>query len=91
MIIVHRLNGQTFGVSADHIERIEEMPDTVITLLDGKKLLVQESMQEVIDRVIDFRATILRISYVPRAQAQAQEPSLRLITDPEVDADRGHS
>ena len=65
MIVVSRLNGEQFGVNAEHIERIEEMPDTVLTLLDGKKYIVRESLQEVLDLVIEYRASILRISYGP--------------------------
>jgi flagellar protein FlbD len=65
VITVHRLNGDTIGVNADHIERIEEMPDTVLTLLDGKKILVKEALIEVIDLVIDYRASIVRRSTEP--------------------------
>ena len=79
MILVHRLTGQAMSVNADHIERIEAMPDTVLTLVDGKKILVTETLQEVIDLVVDYRAHILRVSYGPR-QAPI-EPALRLITD----------
>ncbi len=55
MIIVTRLNQSQFTLNADLIEFIEALPDTHITLVTGKKLVVRETSQEVIDRVIEFR------------------------------------
>lgn len=60
MISVTRLNGSELVVNADLIETLEAAPDTVITLVDGKKYVVHESTDEVVDRIRDFRATILR-------------------------------
>lgn len=82
MIIVSRLNGARLAINADHIERIEETPDTVITLLDGKKILVLESVMEVIDRIVEYRASVLRISYT--TIPEENEP-LRLVTNDEAD------
>ncbi len=84
MIIVRRLNGERFGVNAEHIERVEETPDTVLTLVDGRKYLVRESLEEVIDRVVAYRARVLRISYVPAEatiEGDGSEPPLRLVDD----------
>lgn len=84
MIIVNRLNGERFGVNAEHIERVEETPDTVLTLVDGRKYLVRESLEEVIDRVVAYRARVLRISYVPaeaNIDGDGTEPPLRLVDD----------
>ena len=55
MIAVTRLNQTPFTLNADLIEFIESLPDTHITLVTGKKLVVRETSQEVIDRVIEFR------------------------------------
>jgi flagellar protein FlbD len=63
MIIVSRLNGDELGVNADLIERVEALPDTVITLVDGKKLLVRQQVDEVIDLIVEYRAAILRAAY----------------------------
>jgi flagellar protein FlbD len=63
MIIVSRLNGESLGVNADLIERIEAMPDTVVTLVDGKKILVRETVDELIAKVLEYRASILRLAY----------------------------
>jgi len=49
-----------FVVNADLIETIEETPDTVITLTSGKKLIVCESMDEVVRLVMDYRRALYR-------------------------------
>lgn len=72
MIIVRRLNGERFGVNAEHIERVEETPDTVLTLIEGKKYLIRESLEEVIGLVIAYRASVLRISYAPASEGGEQ-------------------
>lgn len=76
MIIVSRLNGERFGVNAEHIERAEETPDTVLTLVDGKKYLIRESMEDVIEKIVAYRARILRISYGPSVEG---EQGLRVV------------
>ena len=55
MVTLTRLNGTTIVVNAELIEMLEATPDTVITLINGKKLLAKESVSEVVDRVIDYR------------------------------------
>lgn len=62
MIKLSRLknNDQEFIVNAELIETIEETPDTVITLTSGKKLVVEEGMNEVVRRVMDYRRAIFR-------------------------------
>lgn len=55
MISVTRFNGSIFVVNADLIETIEATPDTVITLVTGKKYVVQEKVEEVIEKIIEFR------------------------------------
>ena len=49
-----------FVLNADLIETVEETPDTVITLTNGKKLIVSESMDEVMRRVMDYRRALYR-------------------------------
>ena len=53
MIPLTRPDGTTLLVNPDRIETVEETPDCVVTLADGKKLLVRESAAEVAER---FRA-----------------------------------
>ncbi|HHF09121.1 MAG: flagellar FlbD family protein [Candidatus Atribacteria bacterium] len=55
MITVTRFNGSVFVVNSDLIETIEATPDTVITLVTGKKYVVQEKVEEIIEKIIEFR------------------------------------
>ena len=72
MIVVTRLNGGMFGVNPDLIQRVDSAPDTILTLIDGTKLIVEESMDEVIARVNEHRARILARSR--ELQALSAEP-----------------
>lgn len=62
MIAVTRLNNTPIVVNPDLIVFIEETPDTIITLSNGEKIAVQESVSEVIRRVINFRRCIFNPS-----------------------------
>ncbi|NLJ99139.1 MAG: flagellar FlbD family protein [Tissierellia bacterium] len=55
MIKVKRLNGKEFVVNSDLILYVEETPDTVITLTTGQKVVVIDTIDEIIDKTIDFR------------------------------------
>ena len=70
MIIVTRLSGPPFAVNPDLIERAESNPDTVVTLVDGAKYVIGESLEELIGLIRDYRASII-------ASAGAQEQALR--------------
>lgn len=59
MIKVTRLNGKEFIVNSDLIEFVESTPDTVITLTTGTKIVVKETVNEIIDKVIEFKSDIL--------------------------------
>ncbi len=78
VIIVTRLNGAQFGVNPDLLQRVDSAPDTILTLIDGTKYIVRESMAEVIARVNEHRAHLL---------ARAQEiqaspsPTVELVRD----------
>lgn len=60
MIKVKRLNEKEFVVNSDLIEFIEETPDTVITLTTGRKVVVKESIDEIIKKVIDFKTRTMK-------------------------------
>ena len=62
MIAVTRLNNTPIVVNPDLIVFIEETPDTIITLSNGEKIVVQEKVTEVIKRVINFRRSIFNPS-----------------------------
>lgn len=59
MIQLTRLNNTRLAVNCDLIKYVEEAPDTVITLLNGEKLVVRETTEQVIERVRDYRRSIL--------------------------------
>ncbi len=55
MIEVTKLNHSTIVINAELIELIEETPDTIITMTTGRKILVKESTEVIIDRVIQYK------------------------------------
>jgi len=58
MIKLRKINNKEFVVNADFIEFVEATPDTVITLTNGVKLVVKESVDEVIEKVIEYKKKI---------------------------------
>lgn len=60
MILLTRLNGSNFVVNAEKIRYVEETPDTMICCDTGEKLMVKETMQEVIKKSIEYSRTIRR-------------------------------
>ncbi|PPK66486.1 flagellar FlbD family protein [Actinokineospora auranticolor] len=59
MILLNRLNGQPFALNPDLLERAEATPDTVITLVNGAKYVVAQSLDELAALVSQHRALIL--------------------------------
>jgi flagellar protein FlbD len=59
MIRLTRLNHVQLVVNSDLIEHLEMTPDTVISLTTGQKLMVLETPEQVIERVIEFRRAVL--------------------------------
>lgn len=59
MITLTRLSGSTFVLNCDLIERIDNTPDTVISLVDGKKYVVAESAAQVIAAVRAYRSRLI--------------------------------
>lgn len=55
MIKLKRLNGKEFVVNCDLIEFIESTPDTVITLITGNKIVVNDTIDEIIKKVIKYK------------------------------------
>lgn len=58
MITVTRINKTKLVINAEWIETVESTPDTVITLTNGKKYVVTESVEEVVDLVIKYKQKI---------------------------------
>lgn len=60
MITLTRIRGGSFALNSDQIETVEQTPDTVVTLLNGHKYVVKESVAEVIAMVEAFRRNCQR-------------------------------
>lgn len=60
MIHLTRLNNHPLAVNSDLIKFVEQAPDTVLTLVNGEKIVVRESAEEVLERVVSFRRSVLQ-------------------------------
>lgn len=58
MIYVTKRNNEVMLLNNNLIETIEKTPDTVITLTTGKKVLVKESPEEILEKIIEFKIKI---------------------------------
>ena len=86
MIYVTRLDGSQLVVNADLIETVEHTANTVITLSDGKKLIVSTPVDDLVASVIGYRQQIARGPMRTSAAAvvsptQARKPRLHVITE----------
>ena len=59
MITLTRFDGSRLTVNAEQIEFVETTPDTVITLLSGKKLIVREPVDQIVGLIVAYRQRIL--------------------------------
>jgi flagellar protein FlbD len=83
MISLTRLNHVPLVVNSDLIEHIELTPDTVVALTTGQKLLVLETAEEIIEKVVEFRRRVLNGAVVngtgkhlsPVAEGTKHEPA----------------
>jgi flagellar protein FlbD len=81
VILVTRINGAVFALNPDLVERADCTPDTVITLVDGTKYVIAESVPEFIDTVRLYRASL-----ISQASRMESEPSASA-TENDLDAD----
>jgi len=72
MIQLTRLNHVPLIVNADLIEHVEVTPDTVVALTTGQKFLVLESADEVVEKVVDYRRSIMNMAVCPLRRDQAE-------------------
>ena len=82
MIQLTRLNNSPLIVNSDLVKFVEQSPDTVITLVNGEKILVREKADEVLNRIIEFRRSVLRgivpiATYVPAAPGETEREPAR--------------
>ncbi len=59
MIQLTRLNNQPLMVNSDLVKFVETAPDTVLTLVTGEKIVVLETSERVLEKIIEFRRTVL--------------------------------
>jgi flagellar protein FlbD len=86
MIQLTRLNGTRFLINSDLIERVDETPDTVITLVDGTRYLVTENLETMLEEIRGHRATILAVANALTLERETYPgPDLKVVT---LDKDR---
>ena len=61
MIRLTRLNEQPFVLNAELIRTVEQTPDTTITLTTGERMMVKESMDEVVERSVAYGRSLRRM------------------------------
>ncbi|HEY5583601.1 MAG TPA: flagellar FlbD family protein [Ruminiclostridium sp.] len=59
MIRLTKLNNSSFVLNSELIEMMESTPDTIITMANGKKYVVTESIEEVLAKVVQYKGEIL--------------------------------
>ncbi|CAI3321700.1 flagellar FlbD family protein [Enterococcus cecorum] len=71
MIELTSFNGKIFYLNPDLIYRMEEVPDTTITLVDGKSLIVRESAKDVVNLIISYRQqTLSQVANVLKLESE---------------------
>ena len=78
MIELTRLNGSPMVLNSDLIKSAEASPDTMLTLINGEKLMVREEPAEVVERVLAYRARLLaslEVSGQPHLSAPDATPA----------------
>ena len=60
MVKLTKINNQEFFINCDLMEFIESTPDTIISLTTGKKIIVKESAEEVIEKIIEYKSKALK-------------------------------
>jgi flagellar protein FlbD len=75
VILLTRLNGPVFALNPDLVERADCTPDTVITLVDGTKYLVAESLPELVNLIRQYRASIVAEAQYMVADGPEPPPS----------------
>ena len=58
MIEVERLNGSKYFLNPHMIESMESLPDLTITMLSGKKVIVKNSPEDIMEKIVEYRKRI---------------------------------
>lgn len=81
MITLRRLSGTVFALNSDLIERVDSTPDTVVTLVDGKKYVVTDTLEEVIDAVRYYRGEVLALSSFIEVEPRPRQQTLGTVSE----------
>jgi flagellar protein FlbD len=74
MITLTRLSGSVFVLNSDLIERIDSTPDSVVTLIDGKKYVVRETLDAIIAAVRVYRSEVVAFGSQLADSAPGHQP-----------------
>ncbi|MEK7287952.1 MAG: flagellar FlbD family protein [Elusimicrobiota bacterium] len=58
MVTLHKLNGKEIVINSELIEAVEASPDTVVTLVTGNRYIVRDSVEVVIEKILEFKRKI---------------------------------
>ena len=88
MIELTRLNGNPILLNSDLIKMAEASPDTMLTLINGEKVIVREELNDVLERVLAYRARLLaaiarRLSPGDEREETRRAASLMSLDSPE--------
>lgn len=84
MIDLTRLNGHRMVVNCDLIKFAEPSPDTTISLVTGEKLIVLESCDELMERILIYRANVLARAWPEAASALNARAALTVSNDERI-------
>lgn len=79
MIVFKRLGGELIALNPDLIERVEATPDTVVTMVDATKFLVEETLEEVLTLITDYRAYVISRSNSLTVSQTGGRPTLHVV------------
>ncbi len=68
MIKITRLNDTVLVINAELIEFLEATPDSIITLTTGRKVVAKESVDEIIEKVVEYKCRFLQTAPEVRSQ-----------------------
>jgi flagellar protein FlbD len=60
VITVTRINDREVLINSDQIEIMEEAPDTTLTMIGGRKIIIRETPDEVLDKIVAYKRLILK-------------------------------
>jgi flagellar protein FlbD len=82
MITLHRLGHavDTFQINPDAILTVEATPDTVITLMNGQKVVVAEPPERVATEILEYRADVFAAALLRRHELREERGALRRVT-----------